>query len=62
MQKKAKCVLYYKMSYLHEGYDIHVAAECMYEFKSAAVVSFGLKCFGVVRATVAVVLWCLQSY
>ncbi len=47
MQKKAKYVLYYKMRYLYQGYDIHVAAECVYELKSnAVVVSFSLKCSG----------------
>lgn len=63
VRKKAKHVLYYKMRYLYKGYDIHVAAECVYELKSnAVVVSFSLKCSGVVRATLAVVLWSLRSY
>lgn len=61
--KKAKCVLCYKRSYLYKGYDIHVAAECVYELKSnAVVVSFSLKCSGIVWATLAVVLCSLRSY
>lgn len=51
------------MSYLYKGYDIHVAAERVCELKSSAVVvSFSLKCFGVVQATLAVVLHSLRSY
>lgn len=62
VRKKAKCVLYYKMSYLYKGYDIHVVAECEYILKSnAVVVSFSLKCSGIVWATLAVVLWSLPK-
>lgn len=54
VQKKAKHVLYYKMGYLYKGFDIHVAAECVYEMKSNdVVVSFSLKCSEVVQATLA---------
>lgn len=62
VRKKAKYVLYNKMRYLYQGYDIHVAAECVWIEKQCRCCFFQLKVLWVVWATLAVVLWSLRSY